>query len=96
MITEEKVIVGTLYKVACLLLFVIGVVMAFPVLLVLLLWPVQPNQLIAVVSVLATVAALLDTISRFKSSAWQALVAPTWLGATGAVLTYLFRDGVQF
>jgi hypothetical protein len=96
MITEDKVIVGTLYKVVCLLLFVIGVVMAFPVLLVLLLWPAQPNQLIAIVALLGTIAALVDTISRFKSPAWQALIAPTWLGATGAVLAYLFRDGVQF
>lgn len=94
--TEDKVIVGTLYKVACLLLFVIGVMMAFPIILVLLILPSQPSQMIAVVSALATIVALVDTVSRFKSPAWQALVAPTWLGATGAILTYAFRDGVQF
>lgn len=93
---EEKMIVGTLYKVACLLLFVVGVVMGFPALLVLLILPSQPSQMIAVLSALATIAALVDTVSRFKSVAWQALVAPTWLGATGAVLSYVFRNGVQF
>ncbi|MEZ5957515.1 MAG: hypothetical protein R3C27_09930 [Hyphomonadaceae bacterium] len=87
---------GTLYKVACLLLFIVGVVMAFPVLLVLLILPSQPSQMIAVVSALATIAALVDTVSRFKSVDLRALVAATWLGATGAVLTYVFRDGVQF
>lgn len=94
--TDDKVMMSTLYKVACVLLFVIGVVMSFPVLLVILVWPAQPNQMIAVVTALATVAALVDTVSRFKSVAWQALVAPTWLGATGAVSMYVFRNGVQF
>jgi Na+-transporting NADH:ubiquinone oxidoreductase subunit NqrD len=93
---EEKVIVGTLYRVACLLLFVVGVVMGFPAFLVLLILPSQPSQTISVVCALVTIAALVNTVSRFKSVAWQPLVAPTWLGATGALLTYVFRNGVQF
>ena len=76
--------------------FVIGIVMSFPVPLLLLIWPAQPNQMIAVVTALATAAAVVDTVSRFKSSAWQAWVAPTWLGTAGGVLMYMFRDGVQF
>jgi hypothetical protein len=90
MTTEDRATVGSVYKVACLLVFATGVVKAFPVLVFLLLWPAW-SQFVAIVLVLATVVALVNSVRQFRSTAWLSFVAPTALGVAGAVLVYLGR-----
>jgi hypothetical protein len=94
MSTEEKAMVGALYKVACLLLFAIGVVITFPVLVFLLLWPAW-SQFVAIALSIGSIVALVNSASQFKSTARLSFVAPTALGAAGAVLAYLYLDRLQ-
>lgn len=96
--TEARSTFGSLYKVACILLFAMGIVTAFPfvVYLVLLgiptfLFAGQLSLLLSVAVLLLVGWALLHSISRWKSTTLTSFVAPTILGLTGAVLALFFR-----
>lgn len=82
---------ATLYKVACLLLFVLCTPIAFPAIVIHLVLPTV-TQVGAFALVLAVAVALVNSISQFKSTARSSLIAPTFLAVTSAALAYLFRD----
>ncbi len=96
MVTDDQSGFGSLYKVACVLLFAIGLATAFPLVAIMLLLVVPsvigfglPSLLVTAALLLAIGWALIHTPVHWKSMAPTSFIAPTILGLVGATLACL-------